>query len=61
MSEISLVGFKKLEDGLKIWITNLGAIAETYGIERDDFIDRLEELIKEKLVEIFHEGKLMIK
>jgi len=61
MNEISLVGFKKLDDGLKIWITNLDTIANTYGIERDDFIDRLEELIKEKLVEVFNEGKLIIK
>ena len=61
MSEISLVGFKKLEDGLKIWITNLDTIAETYGIERDDFIDRLEELIKEKLVEVFSDGGLIAK
>ena len=61
MSEISLVGFKKVEDGLKIWITNLDTIAETYGIERDDFINRLEELIKGKLVEVFSEGGLIAK
>jgi len=61
MSEISLVGFKKLDDGLKIWITNLDTIAETYGIEKDDFINRLEELIKEKLIEAFSEAGIITK